>query len=109
MIILTDDIKMRVETIDKLLNVLDKDEINVLFERNQIVAKLADAPPLARNIVATLIDDNNLAQMEIMRLRDETAMLKEDIKMLVRTLQQTLFSPLTSGDFHVLKSRHGVY
>lgn len=105
MITITDEQYIKIDLVDKLLGALSVDQLREFTESEQIVAVLKGT---ANNsgLLRGLIQENAMHSMELMTLRNEVMVNKEDFKVLLRALNNTLFAPAYNSEFQNLKSKH---
>ena len=107
MITLSTDQVAKIEILDKLFSGLDIEQLNQLLESDLIISKLrsnADDMHFFKDIMANL----NSREAEIMSLRSEVTMLKNDLKDVIAAVYKP-FDPNASMNFSNLKNKHGIY
>jgi regulator of replication initiation timing len=104
--IITKEQYVKIDLVDKLLDAMSVEQLKELTESAQLVAVLkgtASNPGLLRE----LIQENTLLSMEMVTLRNELYSIKEDVKALLRVVNQVVFAPPPyNNDFQNLRSKY---
>lgn len=109
MIALTAEERLKLELMDKLFAAMNMEEVAEMSQREEIVSRLKginDNPYRLRQIV----DEFVTAQGELVLLRSEINMLKNDIASMIRVVKSFYENmPSYNGDLQLLKSKYNIY
>jgi hypothetical protein len=108
MITLTNDQLLKIDLLDTLFGSLSVEQLKELTEQECVASKLRGnmANP---GILKGLIRTSEFQAVELMNLRSDTLVLKNDFQDLVRILNKELFSPTYNQEFNNLKQKHNIY
>jgi hypothetical protein len=115
MIYLTETQQGKVDLIDQFIDAATPESLKEFIEPERIVARLAGTESegtilkeIIRNSNSTFIELVK-SNDEILRLKTELSIVKADLDSLLRSLNQTVFSPYSNTEFQTLKNRRGIY
>ena len=99
----------KVKLVDQVFKGLSLDDIKLILAADLLVGKLKAHDNSPGPILST-IQDLSILQVEMMTLRADHTMLKEDFKTALRAMQ-ALSTPVAPyvPDLQSLKSKYGVY
>jgi len=108
MITMTNEQLEKIELLDKLFGALSVDQLKEFSESEQVVAILKGTnnnPELLKR----LIQEHDVQMMDLMTLKADMSVLKNDFKELMKVLNTTLFTVPYNQEFQNLKSKHNIY
>jgi hypothetical protein len=111
---LKDDLD-KIKLLDSLFYAFTLDEMKELVGCDLVVSKLRGTAdkigPIEaiHNDVIRLTSQNATLMTDIMNIRSDTMMLKNDFQSLLRCLNKGMGDSASTSEFYNLKSRHGVY
>lgn len=108
MITLSADQIGKIEILDRLFSNLDLDQLRQLSESELVVAKLRGGND-GSMILINLIREHDTLCIDIMDVKNQLIELKDAMQVLIRVLQNDVFTPRYSNDFQTLKSKYNVY
>ena len=112
MITMTNDMHAKIDLLDKLFGAMSSEQLKEFTESEQVVSRLRgdEANP---GILRNLVSDNQMRAMEIQSLKSEIWQLKEDLKTLLKAVNQLysppVHAPSYSYEMQNLKSKYSVY
>lgn len=108
MMVLTSEEQNKIELLDKIINSLSYEQLQLIAEQEGIISKLSGSNTNA-NIISKLVLEQQFHQQRIDALTMEVASLKNDIKTLISVINQTVFTVPYNNDFSNMKNRYMVY
>jgi hypothetical protein len=99
----TEEEDIKLELIDKLFAACSLDDLRELAEREAIVSRLRGTQTNIHRF-SNLINEHTAAQTEIVLLRNEITVLKEDMRLVIK-----IISGMNNTDLMHLKSKYNVY
>ena len=107
---MTNDDFEKVKLVDQVFRSLSLDEIKSILSADLIVDKLKGTENTTGPILSAL-QSISMLQVEIITLRNDHTMLKEDFKTALKVMQTLAMPPMPqySSDLQNLKSKYGVY
>ena len=107
----TTDIE-KIKLLDQVFRSLSVDEVKSILSADLIVDKLKGIENTSGPLLSA-IQDLSMLQVEIITLRADHSMLKEDFRSVLKAMN-TISAPITvvtpySQDLQTLKSKYGVY
>lgn len=107
----TEDLE-KIKLIDQVFKSLSLDDVKSILGADLLVGKLK-AHDNSTGTILGAFRELDMLQVEMMTLRSDHIMLKEDFKVAIKAIQtlSTLVTPMPrySPELHNLKSKYGVY
>jgi hypothetical protein len=108
MITLTTEQSEKIELLDKLLGAISVTQLREFTESEQIVAILkgTNHNPM---IIQRLIQEHDSYANDLMMMKTDISVLKNDFKELMKALNTALFTVPYSQEFQNLKNKNNIY
>jgi mevalonate kinase len=108
MITMTGEQVDKIDLLDKLFGALSVEQLKAFTETEQVVAILKGTNQNP-SILKRIIQEHDILYMDVMQLKTDNQVLKNDFKELMKALNTALFTVPYNQDFQNLKSRHSLY
>lgn len=104
----------KIKVIDRIFGACDLKQLQAIADSEQIVAKLRGDDNNS-GLLLSIITQADMTAGKVDTLQTQIMLLENDIKQLIRTINQSIFTPVIPTipsapyEFQNLKNRHGIY